>query len=313
MKAFDDFLASDLAHARKLYSGDGFGVLVLHIDERVPGPPVATASILEHRPLEARQHVYTVGRDPVPRRLAPGPYTVTVTALGYEPYRAHVDVVDGQVVELTAQFEKPAAEAASFHEILGRYHIRADEHHMRDLSIAEGTTVVLDASSREFAKHRHEVRVSSIARAKEVFGVPDKHWPGDAPRFGRHYTATAEPGRADRKGATPAARAAFREYIWGNSRSVSNWAGVLDSVLENDPLLSVIYALPNIDVGAKATLRLNNVGLLCNTLSVHITGQVIVSGKGPTRIEMNRYQLYGLGFQIWPHLAELTAASFVNA
>jgi hypothetical protein len=114
MQAFDEFVLSELATARQLYNGDRNGVLVLRIDHTIAGPSVATASVLEHRPLEAQQHLFTIGREPVPRRLPAGPYTVTVMAPGYEPYRAHVDLAEGDIVELTARFEKRHSEGPSF-------------------------------------------------------------------------------------------------------------------------------------------------------------------------------------------------------
>jgi hypothetical protein len=303
MKVFDSFLAADVAYARTLYRNEDHGALVLRLDDAMSEPRAAFATILEHRPVEAQQFRYCIGKAPVPRRLAEGSYTLTVTAPGYEPFRQHLDMAAGKIVEITAKLEKSAAKTVTLREIAARYHIPYDEQVLHDVRVPEGRTITLDTESHEYAKNRHELRITSVDRAKELLGNSDKHWPGDAPRFGRQYRA--EPTREDQGGSTFTARAALREYVYGNSKSVSGWRGVLDRVLDRDALVVQIFLLPDIDVGPHATLQVTNVGLLCNVLRVHLTGKVVLTGSGPIRVEMNIYRQYSSEIVAWPKISSL--------
>lgn len=291
--SFDSFQSADIKYARKLFDEDAGGVLILRLDDGYCVPPAATALVVEHRPIEARQHYFNVpAGTAVPRRLAAGSYTAVVTATGYEPFRAHLDIVAGGVTELVAKLEQVRTCAPTLRQIVERYGIRWNEHAVHDLVVPEGAAIALDSRSPDYADHRHAVRIDNVERAKEAFGIPDTHWPGGAARYGTQYSA--EPRDVDKGRASLAMLAALREYIYGNSKSVAPWRGMLNELLARDPIEATYYVYQNIDVGRNAMLVLGDTSLLCNRLRVHFTGRVVVTGAGPVRVEMNRYQLYGI-------------------
>jgi hypothetical protein len=89
-------------------------------------------------------------------------------------------------------------------------------------------------------------------------------------------------------------RFAFKEYIYGNSSTVAGWKGYLNDWLANNFINLPIFLFLNVTVGPHAELDIGPSGLICNRLSVHNTGKVKILGSGPTTIEVNTYEQYGL-------------------
>ena len=80
----------------------------------------------------------------------------------------------------------------------------------------------------------HLVDISSIKIAKSIFGQPDELWPSEQPRYGNIVASRFEehPISGDNMNLPLAAGFAFREYIHGNSRAVSDWEVYLNKYLD---------------------------------------------------------------------------------
>jgi len=301
----DDFLDYMTKHSLGLYRNTANGTLLVRLHSDNMGKHENRAHLLacsdeplalvtEHRLFGSRQHTLRFdGNAEAAIELPTGDYTVTVTTPGHAPYREFVNVADGQSSTVCAKLQATGTREQTLTDILTRSMVPHEDRQIRSLTLEDGQHVVLDGSAREYQLDLARIELKSIRAVKDVLGTPDTAFVDQHPRFGQ-----ASITRVDAKSTSQAAlgvsqRAALQEYVYGNSRSVAHWERPLDEWISRNSIAIGLFVLEDIVVGPHAILDVGSHGLLCNTLSVHYTGQVRFKGAGPGKIEMNHYVRYG--------------------
>jgi hypothetical protein len=298
----DDYIEKALAYSLKLYRNDAQGILLIELPEAKDGnchAPAPVALVTEHRPFESRQHTFSFVGTQAAALLPAGEYSVTVTANGYQPFRAVATVTAGNTTTVNATLQSHKTEGPTLEEILKKNRVERDVRSLRNLTVGAGQTLKLNPDSKDLSMDLNCVGLRTLEDVKQVLGVPDSVFVGETPRFGRFSPSCPHPESAVTGALNPAQRAALNEYVYGNSKSVSGWKSMLDKWVIAEALDWIIWAFLDIDVGPHAVLEVNSSGLLCNTLSVHYTGLVRFVGPGPIKVEMINYVRYG--FHIIPH------------
>jgi hypothetical protein len=275
----DGFLDSMIKQSRNLYQNEPATLLL-------KGPRSATVLVSDHRPVARQQYRITLAVDGTAKQQLPaGAYTVTMHAPGYEPKLAYVELAPGEGRVISADLVKATQKAPALSDILNKYGIRSGAQ-VPDLRVETGQNHVLAADSTHPAFHR--LTLTTIAEVKRLLGHPDTQFAPGKPRFGNVITTTrATPIKGK---PTPDQRAAMREFVYGNSSTVAQWEGVLNDWIRLDPQVIGLWIFGDVEVLNDAVLQIGTEGLLCNTLKVHATGTVVVSGGGPVVVEMNTYQ-----------------------
>lgn len=290
------FRQEAVRRARTLYLPGEAGTLALELAEE--GPASAIALVMEHRAAESRQyHIPLLRGQRTSRMLPAGGYTVVTFAKGLKPHRTYVEISANRVAALAARLMEPAADPPSLAERAATYRLKMPSSDaLQDLTVNEGATIVLDPSSRDLASNLQTVRIANLDDAKAILGQADDRWPGEQPRYGKvvepqsaHVALTKDEGNLPLD-----ARFALREYVYGNSRAVLGWREYLNGWLARNPIPFPVFLFQDVTVGPWGTLHIGKTGLLCNALNVHYTARVIVSGSGPTMVDMNTYNQFGL-------------------
>ncbi len=286
------FLDAMAERSRGLYPATRQGVLALELEGGAAAPASATALVTDHRPLGARQHRVTLVREkPTTLTLAEGAYTVAVAAPGHAPFRGFVDVRHAKPAAVHARLAKHTNVAPSFADRLKRFHLAHADLTIQDLTVAREQHVRLDARADTMKADLHRVILRTPAEAKATLGSDDTYWATKHPRFGAVFGRTPDPFVAGQL--TIDQRAVLREFIYGNSQSVSReWQALLSEVLATDPFEIGVFVYNVVTVNAGATLEVGAGGLCCDLLRVHTTGTVDVSGGGPTVIQTGTYEAF---------------------
>jgi hypothetical protein len=283
-----EYLDRALQYSRTLYQRGTMGTLVIQLDTQPP--PGATALVTEHRPLEAQQYKLTFGGSAqVARKLPVGDYTVVVFAAGYQPFRKYTAVSAGQISTITASLRKNTSPPPPFTDMLNKYGVKRDAASIPNLTVQAGTTLVLDPKSPKLSLDIHYLELNTIDQVKNVLGHPDKHWAPEISRFGN--LVPTKPSSDNFATMTPALRGAYREYVYGNSLSVSGWTSALNNWVKANPVNVGLWVYSDVYVGPGSVLQVGAEGLICNTLRV-VDGTVQATGNGPVRVEMNTYEEY---------------------
>jgi hypothetical protein len=140
---------------------------------------------------------------------------------------------------------------------------------------------------------RH-IPINTIDDLKLVFGHSDEFFPGASPRFGQvlaTYPATVQPDTM-----TDQFRAALREYVYGNSTTVTAWRAALNNWVSREAIVVPVHFYGVVEVGPSATLDLGPgpAILTCDVLRVHFTGRVRARGSGPISIETGTFEEFGI-------------------
>jgi hypothetical protein len=290
----DAFTQEAIRRGRALYRPDKSGTLVLELSE--PAPASATALLTEHRPAESKQYQVQLQRGQRASRILPaGGYSVVATAPGFKPHRTYVEVVSNDQTGLRVHFDEPPQKPLSFAERLGSYGLKAEPGTLRNLTVEDGATVTLTPSSKAFVLDMRVLNITNIDDAKKILGHSDEYWPGERPRYGQ--VVEPEPSNLadtpDESNLLLDARFAIREYVYGNSQTVSGWKPYLNNWLSASAIPFPIFLYEDVTVGAHCLLNIGSAGLFCNRLRVHYTGRVKVTGSGPTVIEVSTYEQFG--------------------
>ncbi len=269
----DDFIEYAIRRSGSLYRA-GVGTMVIQCDQREAAPSPASALITEHRAFGNEQYKFEVRPgEKLARSLPTGEYTVVVSAPGFEPSRTDVQVSPERVTTIKARLEKRRQKTPSFAERLRKYGLDLAHIHPREISVGEGQRLVLDPQEHDNKRDIHTVPLKTLGEIKAVLGHADDHWPGE-----RAQQLSLE------------MRAALREYVYGNSKSVGRWEGFLSEWVTLNPVIIGVFVFSVVTVGPGAVLQVGSVGLSCDTLRVHLTGTVEVVGNGPTKIETGTYE-----------------------
>jgi hypothetical protein len=263
-------------------------------------PAYATALVTEHRPAEGKQYQVQLQKGRGSSRILPaGGYTVVASAKGFKPHRAFVEVTADEVTALCIDLDEPAPHPPSLTEQLTRCGLDPASLTLRNL-VVDGQTVTLDASSQTFASDVQVVNITDIDQAKTILGHPDELWPGGQPRYGKMVEPqpSSLSSTRDESNLLLDARFAIREYVYGNSQTVIGWKNYLNHWLNVNIIPFPIWIFETVTVGPWGLLNIGASGLFCDTLRVHYTGRVQITGTGPTTIEVATYEQYGLIFPV---------------
>jgi hypothetical protein len=275
----DSFLNGMIEKSRNLYQNEAATLLV-------KGPPLATVLVSDHRPVARQQHRITLAADGIAKQQLPaGAYTVTVHAPGYEPKRTYVELASGEGRAISAELLKATQKAYALNDILSKYGIQPGAP-VPELRVEPGQYHLLQANATHPAFH--QLTLTTIADVKRVLGHPDTHFAAAQPRYGNVITATRATPISENP--TPDQRAAMREFVYGNSSTVAQWEGELNDWIKINPVVIGVWIFGDVEVFNGSVLEIGSQGLLCNTLKVHTTGTVVVSGNGAVVVEMNTYQ-----------------------
>lgn len=292
MGDFEDFVASARLQSERLYPAR-FGTVIIKLDQKngVALPSSATVLLTEHRQFGIEQYVLNLPQGQrVARRLPIGAYTVTVSAKEYDPYRTYIQVAEGEVIPVVAHLEVRKQQPPSFATRLLKYGLQLDDITVRDLSLQEGEKLALDPQSPPDKSDVHFIELRTVNDVKRVLGHADKYYPGDYPRFG--VRVPFKPDGEELQRVTADFRAALREYVYGNSKSVSQWEASLNTWIGLEHLGAYVFVYGVVDVGPFATLEIGPAGLSCDVLRVEITGTVQVVSNQPVNIEIGTYEVY---------------------
>jgi hypothetical protein len=284
MNTLDKFLATDLAVSRKLYRPETIGTVFIQ-HAAVP----ALVLLTERRPQEAQQYQFSLPADgQVTRRLPAGVYAISVTAKGQKPYRDTIEITDGQVTTVEPRLEPRETNEPTFEQKLAELGIQGPQP---PIMLQPGEQVVLDAQAARFRDNLHQINLNTPDDFKRVLGHPDTLWPGEVSRFGAEIPEAPEAGPDLTQ--SYGFRAALREWVYGNSKSVQRWGDVLVTGVSELGLPSInLFASIIVEVGPNAVLTIGNHGMICGTLRVHVTGAVKTIGGGPLLVWMETYEQF---------------------
>jgi hypothetical protein len=296
------FREEAIRYARTLYPANQTGFVQFLL---VDGGSCSEAMVCltEQSPAENRQYRIVITRkQPTLLSLPVGGYLVTALASGYQPHRTHIRVDIGSTIVVNVNLDKPCAKPQTLADRLSVYGLSPSHAVKGKLVVEDGRAITLDAESKIADAEIHLIEISNVKIAKGIFGQPDDLWPSDQSRYGDIVKSYPEdhPVPHDQMNLPLAARFAFREYVHGNSQAVSGWEDHLNKLLQNDRWKYPVFVLDDVTVGPYSTLHIGAAGLLCATLHVHVTGKVVISGSGPTTIDVLAYDQYGL-YKIFPH------------
>jgi hypothetical protein len=288
----EEFQQEALRRARSMYLPDRTGRLFFELHGECAAD-TATALISEHRPAECRQYTLELQRGKRAfLELPAGGYTIVARAPGFDPHRVYVDLPQGQDLGVIARIEPSVAKPPTFAQRLQQFDIDLTQIKTGNLVVDAGMQLTLtpETAAAIFFKN---LTITSIDDAKRILGHPDKIWPGDQPRYGKMVGPPTGLRARDKMNMLIESRFAMQEYVYGNSRSVVQWKDQLNEIIRVSAVNFPVFVSYTVTVGPDAVLALGSLGLVCDTLRVHYTGKVTVSGTGPTVINVGTYEQYG--------------------
>ncbi|MEZ0362872.1 hypothetical protein ACAG26_04105 [Mycobacterium sp. pUA109] len=217
--------------------------------------------------------------------LIPGRYRVAVNLVGHEPFRSVVQVVSGQQAQVRPELVKASAPAPTLHDILHELQVGELGVDPRDLTVPAGQTVVLTSDHPVYKSDWQPVTLANVDDAKRVIGISNATWGVDTARYG----TAAYPF-------TPAASAerAAKEYIFGNSETVSEWKNHINNTIFNEAWTFALFTYGVVTINRGGVLRINDKSsfFICQKLRMHVTAKLDIRGKGPGLIWPAAYESF---------------------
>lgn len=218
--------------------------------------------------------------------LTPGRYRVSVNLVGHEPFRTVTHVVSGHPAHVRPEVAKTSAPAPTVHDIL--HELQLDQTvDPRDLTVPAGKTVVLTSDHPAYKQDWQPITLVDVDDAKRVIGISDAAWGVDAARYGAAETSFTPAASAER---------AAREYIFGNSATVSEWKTHINNTIFKEPWSFALFTYGVVTVNRGGVLRLNDKSsfFICQKLRMHVTAKLDIRGKGPGLIWPAAYESFCL-------------------
>lgn len=277
------------------HEGEGRrGRLVLRLrDDKGHAVKVRTvALVMEHKPAAAAQYRFdSDDKDEISAELAPGGYSIQVFAVKHDVARHFARIEPGKTTQIDVvlaarkgDFPKPTPA-----QRLAVYGLDAEKVSLQDLTVKRGQYFELDARKLSDDRSFTRLHAKSIKDIKAWLGAPDSAFGHDQPIFGPlpaldrlSPEALKEPQRLDPEVRTTLAATA-REFIHGNSRTVSQYEGMInDQFVTRFPaglLVSIFHYLTvTIDAGATLEIGGSTSVFYANRLRIHQTGTLSVVG-----------------------------------
>jgi hypothetical protein len=211
--------------------------------------------------------------------LIAGTYKVAVFAKGLEIYRSSLDLQPGVVTPFKPVLGPSTQGTTTINDILGKFDIN-EKIATRDLNVAKNSTLVLDSQDSQFKTDWRTLEIKDVDVAKRIIGNSDNLWAGGLPRFQSTIPALQM---------TPeqVAVQSAREYVYGNSAVVKDWAKVI-----NDNIFSQVWRFPlflfdTVTINAGGVLVVGDRGnfFVCERLRMHVTATLLIKGSGPIHVE----------------------------
>ncbi|WP_428312607.1 hypothetical protein [Hydrocarboniphaga sp.] len=237
----------------------------------------------EHRSEARRQHVIKVRSEKdLSVDLPSGEYSMQIRARGFETYRglAVVDASKPAVIEATL---KPSqSKPRSFEERLAVYGIDARQQRIVDLDVPRGQTRALNAERDREQPGLVVLSAESIAQLKRWTGSDDGRFGHDRPIYGTLPDAEVleallrdklQVERLKPREWT-AVKALAREYLHGNSTSVSKYVPLLSQLIKAVRVPLYFYRVVTINAGATLEVGNGSAVFSCDELRIHKTGSL---------------------------------------
>ncbi|WP_211468220.1 hypothetical protein [Collimonas silvisoli] len=211
--------------------------------------------------------------------LAAGLYQVAVFAKGLEQYRGSLELMPGEPTSFTPILTPAKGTKKTLEDVLSRLEVDAVES-PRDLIVPKNTRVVLDSRDQQYAHDWKNLSIKNVESAKRILGHPDNFFSSKFSRF-------PPPSLSMRSQPQDLAAATAREYVYGNSATVSQWQDQINSALFKEIWMFPVFILGTVTINAGGVLEIGNQAnfFVCQLLRMHITGTLLIRGTGPNHIE----------------------------
>jgi hypothetical protein len=256
----------------------------------IAGLPAETKLFFtEHRSQSRKQHQVSARTgNEISVNLPSGEYTMQIVAPGFETMRGLVEVDPKRPFVFDATPQPRARKASTFAERLVKYEIDAKKTDLGELNVPPGTTLALNHKTDREKRGFKMLQTDTIAKLKQWIGSDDSRFGHDRPVYGplpnREFLAKLNQDRVDfqtlNADETQAVMAIAREYVQGNSRSVTAYESVLNDAIKltvRDGLSKFpLYFYKIVTIGAGATLEIGNGSAIfsCDELRIHKTGKL---------------------------------------
>ena len=280
--------------------GSQRGRLSVRLDDE-QGKPVQAPRVLflaENKATLANQYrIDSEGKDPLAGDFPAGPYSLQAFSTGYKVGRAFVMIEARRTAEVVLRLDKAPAKppAPTQRDRLAVYGL-ADRTDLAPLTVRHRT--VLDFRTFPTKTSFTILRPKSAADLKKWVGTPDSAFGHDQPRFG------SPPAVPERQLSSPmllsgsgqvALQALAREYIYGNSRSVVRFGGLIDRyvALVSETISVAIFLFSTVTIDDGAVLEIGNGSsvFFCDLLRIHKNGTLSVVGD--MRADIGQYERFG--------------------
>ena len=140
--------------------------------------------------------------------------------------------------------------------------------------------MILDTQNDKLKVDWHNIEIKDVSAAKRIIGHSDEFWGSNVPRFKPTATTTGiNPGQL--------ARETAKEYVYGNSSTVSDWAGVINQTIFNEVWNFPLFLHGTVTVNAGGVLIVGDKGnfFVCERLRMHVSSTLLIRGSGPIHIQ----------------------------
>jgi hypothetical protein len=218
--------------------------------------------------------------------LNAGVYRVLALAKGCAPYRGILQMTAGTSTPFNPVLNPRVDEPLTMKTALAKFKVGLRP--TRDLDVPAGETRVLDSDDPTYQPDWQVVAVASVEAAKAMVGHPDETWGGGTlPRFSAIAVSTnTDPASI--------ARQAAREFVYGNSSSVSHWKDEIDKYVFDESWSFHLFTMGTVTINAGATLVVGQGSnfFLCEKLRMHVTATLLIKGPGPVQVQPLSYESF---------------------
>ena len=211
--------------------------------------------------------------------LIAGTYRASIFGNGLEIYRTTLDLQPGVVTPFKPVLRPSTQGTTTINDILGRFDI-SEKIAPRNLEVSKRATLVLDSEDGQFKTDWRTIKIKDVDTAKRILGNSNDLWAGGTPRF---QTVTA----ALQMTPDEVSRQSAREYVYGNSSVVKDWATVINDNIFSKPWTFPLFIFDTVTINANGVLVIGDRGnfFVCERLRMHVTATLLIRGSGPIHVE----------------------------
>jgi hypothetical protein len=254
------------------------------------GKPIRLKTVLllseDKQALGNQYRLDSEGKEQITASFPAGSYSLQVYPVGYEVGHAFANIRAGGTTEIPFSL-RPMKEwqRPTLAERLATYGLHPDQIKPSDLTLQEKQRVVLDYRRYQDKAAFTLLKPTSVIDLKRWHGSVDTAFGHGQPRFGQVLappSSTAE-----------GLQAVAREYIYGNSKSVVQYKGLLDEYVSrlNISVAIFFYSVVTINDGSILEIGNGSSVFFCDLLRMHSNGTLSVVGD--VRADIGRYERFG--------------------